>query len=766
MKMKKIDLTYNGSFCNRGLLMMAVTFILVLVLGSCAESLIEKEDPDAEVFVNPAFSISEDASTYTSLSPDLKILWQRGDQIGIFCSETEPEAINERAILHQAYIGQNRGVFKSEINWGAASHRFYVYYPWKSDVGSDPRALKHSIQRVQTQNEGNSSMHIGKNAFIFARSNETVPSSGDIALDFIHTTCIFEISFKSDFPAVFGKPLTRVVLKDDNGATLSGDYTFNITSNYATGNMPAFTADSKCDSVILDVKDAYMPDNATDSLKVYLVVNPAYMRNAIIKYTVDGIEYTLTKSVARQLVAQKVYKVMAKVDYSELSVSPSLIFLSPTHPSAAVTVQSTSPWMLDHTINVAQLSGGMGSQSGETATFTRNSSQTNFTVYGSDIATIRTVGENPKYATVRIENLFLSVPEELYIGNPVGADTTVYIPDIVAFGGNSRFVVDGYSSEGNWLQSIVFDEISGKLKAKVLHNSTNSDRPGTLTIHHVDDPSYQITVPLLQNEFVYVPEFKFFVLDIQWCKRASLDVDIAFLFEGNSPRTPLEDIPVGWGSLSSDSHLNKPSNYTSLTGGVTSSISYVNYTTFSGQIVKLLNWGGDATQGQGETVYFDAEAFHNATDVPRYLNLGLYLIWYAHNVASEHWTVRVTLSCYKGGVMEKYSSMGSSYVATNYRNNGGVLVHSQSFFIELNHVSAGNRASSFKTAFTYAATITYDRITHYGIMRETDPNPLNAKWSADRALCANGTDTASTPISQEEIDRIENAKKKAALQIF
>jgi hypothetical protein len=59
-----------------------------------------------------------------------------------------------------------------------------------------------------------------------------------------------------------------------------------------------------------------------------------------------------------------------------------------------------------------------------------------------------------------------------------------------------------------------------------------------------------------------------------------------------------------------------------------------------------------------------------------------------------------------------------------------------------------------------------DRITHYDITRET--NLSNPKWSADRKLCANGTDvnTSFTPITQEEIEKIENTKKKAALQFF
>jgi hypothetical protein len=50
----------------------------------------------------------------------------------------------------------------------------------------------------------------------------------------------------------------------------------------------------------------------------------------------------------------------------------------------------------------------------------------------------------------------------------------------------------------------------------------------------------------------------------------------------------------------------------------------------------------------------------------------------------------------------------------------------------------------------------------------TETVPTSPKWSADRALCANGTDvhTSSTPISKEDIERIENAKRKVAAQLF
>ncbi|MDR2680134.1 MAG: fimbrillin family protein, partial [Tannerella sp.] len=601
------------------------------VLSSCADSFVEKEDNVAsEIFDNPTFRVNENIiTTYTSLGPDLKILWQEGDQIGIFCNSTVPAAINERAILNEYFVGQNTGVFNSDLNWGSGSHNFSVYYPWKSEVGTAANSIHHTLQTVQTQRGSDNSRHIGKNAFMYARTNAAV-YNGYLFLDFIHTTCVFEISFKSDFPEVYGKPLTKIVLKESNGATLSGDFTMNLTGN----NVPAFSSVTKSDSIVLNLEDAHMPGNSTDSLKAYLVVNPAYMNKAIIKYTVDGEEYTLTKDVNRQLSAQKVYKIMTKVDYGTISASPSIVYLSPAHPSQAVTVKSTHPWTFNGAGCAVATSPQSGGNAGEASslTLTRKTSQMDFNVFGSSVAKLTTVGENPKSTSVRVENLFLSVPEPLYIGNPVGADTTVYIPDIVAYGGEGKFVVESFT--GDWIESMVYDEVSAKLKAKVKHNSTNTDRPGTVTIHHSNDPDYKVTVQILQNEFVYIPEFKFFVLDIQWCKRPTLglDVDIAYLFEGNDPRTPFEDMPVGYGDLHNDPRLNKPSNWNSLYVGSTSGTTgrSVQYTTASNTVVPLINWGGDATQGQGETVYFDAEAFHNATNVPRYLNMGLYLTWWAH----------------------------------------------------------------------------------------------------------------------------------------
>ncbi len=749
--------------------MVPLSVIVVAAIGmvSCSDLEIEKDNLDFDVYKNPTFVVGEDAATYTSVGGNYQILWQEHDQIGVFCSNTQPETINEVAVLHSPYAGQNRGVFKSDINWGTDRHKFFVYYPWRKEQSTSAATLRHSIGRLQAQNGGNNSTHIGKNAFMHARSNSVLSSTGEISLDFTHTTCILELSFKSTHAAVLGKPLTKIVFKADNGATLSGDFTIDITGSTVK---PTFT--SGCDSVVLTLENAIMPNNSTDSLKAYLVVNPALMTTATIHYTVDGVEYTLTKSINKTLEPQKVYQIKTDVDYGTISASPSVIYLSPTHPLQAVTVASTHAWSFVESCGVAGASsteGGIGSTS---ITFTRKTSPIDYTVYGNNIVTLKTTGENPKYSTIKVANLHIDVPDTLYIGNPVGADTIVYIPDLVPFGGDSRLVVESYT--GSWIQSMVFDPVSGKIKAKVSHNNTNTDRPGSITVYHENDPTYKVTVPILQNEFIYVPEFKYFVVDIQWCNRPSLDVDIAFMFENNgfvvdgvTRYPPFEHMPLGYGPLYSDVNLvNQPSNWSSLYVGSASGTTgrYVKYDSkFYGGDINLLNWGGDAVDGQGETVYFDAESFNNATDVPRYLNLGLYVTWWSHGHAEEPWTVRAKLNCYKGGIMEKYAT-NSSLAATTYRNVGGTLVHSQQFFIELKH-STFTTPSLFMTNFTYAAKIRYDRITHYGIMRESEPSA--PKWSADRPLCINGADLYnSSPLTKDELERYRLAKDKIASQLF
>jgi len=101
----------------------------------------------------------------------------------------------------------------------------------------------------------------------------------------------------------------------------------------------------------------------------------------------------------------------------------------------------------------------------------------------------------------------------------------------------------------------------------------------------------------------------------------------------------------------------------------------------------------------------------------------------------------------------------------NYRNEGGTLVHQHSFFIQLNPV-VNSSDVNFMTRYTYAAKIVYDRLTHYGMMSETDET--TPKWSADRPLCSNGSDTYETrsaSFGDKEFELVRQAKDKAAISV-
>ncbi|MDR2775935.1 MAG: hypothetical protein LBC19_14605, partial [Tannerella sp.] len=96
--MRRIYLYRYGSSA-----MSIMTVMLIFIfLGSCSDSVVEKVPVISDGFENPAFSVNEGVATYTSLGSDLKILWQRGDLIGIFCNDTDPVTVNGRAVLHEA----------------------------------------------------------------------------------------------------------------------------------------------------------------------------------------------------------------------------------------------------------------------------------------------------------------------------------------------------------------------------------------------------------------------------------------------------------------------------------------------------------------------------------------------------------------------------------------------------------------------------------------------------------------------------------------
>jgi len=155
----------------------------------------------------------------------------------------------------------------------------------------------------------------------------------------------------------------------------------------------------------------------------------------------------------------------------------------------------------------------------------------------------------------------------------------------------------------------------------------------------------------------------------------------------------------------------------------------------------LMIWGGDATQGQGETVFFKAPLIspedprNDDQNLPRYITLDAYAIWWSGTANSP---VKLSVYTYQGGTMVKTSGdnltppvgyTGQLIYHTNFYNvplgtDPGDLLNGAASYALLNPPSslvskdlvvprqATGRVAYFRnptTGFTRLATITYDR---------------------------------------------------------
>ncbi|MEG0647052.1 MAG: hypothetical protein RR471_07775, partial [Bacteroides sp.] len=115
---------------------------------------------------------------------------------------------------------------------------------------------------------------------------------------------------------------------------------------------------------------------------------------------------------------------------------------------------------------------------------------------------------------------------------------------------------------------------------------------------------------------------------------------------------------------------------------------------------QLLQWGGDATGGQGETTFFNAPVLEGDANSPRKIKLDVYATWYTAGRAPDKMTF--TMTAYKGGTMVQSG--------TNFNNNGGEKLYDQGHSVMIT-TTKGN--STYATGgYTKVATITYDRVKH------------------------------------------------------
>ena len=352
-----------------------------------------------------------------------------------------------------------------------------------------------------------------------------------------------------------------------------------------------------------------------------------------------------------------------------------------------------------------------------TVSFTRSSVAYNKTldeghlVYGDTLVIVKNI-MTLATDTIRLVNCYIYVDNDNTIdaAAPQGEATQAVTnsQDVIVYGGTK--MIENFSSQQSWLHDISWDPIGQILSFTTDRNTGNANpddddepRAGTMKFRHVSCPDYEVTANVYQDIIVTIPPFHFFVVKFTWS--AGKDVDIAVGFFGNhisgngNDNSLYDGKTVGW-------QQNAPSY--SAGDGVSR-----NAVTYKGD--RLLTSGGDATDKQGETAFFNAPLFENDANSPRKIKMEIYAAWYDNEPPTLPAPMTMSIKAYKDG--EMYIGKGTSSTTPennrNFYNRGGSELYSEEFIISINKLSTGSSdAKAYKTKYTHVATVTYDRVKH------------------------------------------------------
>jgi len=380
---------------------------------------------------------------------------------------------------------------------------------------------------------------------------------------------------------------------------------------------------------------------------------------------------------------------------STISTASDFVWLSPSFTSSTpstnnaiktISVTSTGPIVLDG----SQPANATVSISGSNVTITRST-----TVFGLSSFKLKnsTTGE---VITITVDNYYIDPNEEFLIPNSQLIGNTVDC-EIYVEGGSENWVY--VSQSDTWFTYSVAPD--GKLRLTANQSPGTNPRSATITLAHANDPDYQVTFPVEQDLYTNTPPFEYFVLKFTWPSGG--DVDIAVEFSGNKyvsgPYTG-QPLPfdndntygnqtqyskaLGFGLAShifvdrnrtdgnrgsiNDSGINAPL-------GTVGAFAIPNYNLWDtgnpghpdNPIMQkgLMFFGGDAGDGQGETVFFNAKQVtppsrkQDNTGWDRYLYLYVY-------AGRQPKPVTLEVSTYEGGIMVKPSGHGSGQYAPNH----------------------------------------------------------------------------------------------------
>ena len=405
-----------------------------------------------------------------------------------------------------------------------------------------------------------------------------------------------------------------------------------------------------------------------------------------------------------------------------LAVSPRSVWLSPSTLNMAKTIQITSsdPWVVESFPDNASLSVLSGLAGVTNLTITRSE-----TAFGLQTLVIKNT-VNGELIYVSIDNYNIDeddefdIPNNLLIGN--AGEFEVFVD-----GGSEAFTIVSHSP---WFTASITP--AGKLLLTAPQTPDLEHRSGTITLAHADDPDYRVTFVVDQDLHTNIPPFKFFVMKFTWEKS---DIDIAVEFAGNSLMTNGQPVPFDNDRFYDGVNYNlyRAVGYF-LSGGIGPNGGRLNYTgvyTERELADSLMFWGGDATAGQGETVFFNAPMITptsrkaDTSGLPRKINLEVYVHWWSNGMIDN--PVRLRIMTYDTGVMKHCLTdnaannirMFNFYNVENYSlpltpENIIPPVFEETRVNVVDTQGGSLYISTFRSAssFTHICSIEYDRYTH------------------------------------------------------
>ncbi|MGR4838288.1 MULTISPECIES: BACON domain-containing protein [unclassified Bacteroides] len=385
--------------------------------------------------------------------------------------------------------------------------------------------------------------------------------------------------------------------------------------------------------------------------------------------------------------------VTQRPDRGTIKVSAKKLQFSPPNPTASLSVHSVGGnWKILAQSPKATAGVSQGTKGDTPVSFTRTSTADD-SLYDEYYGDGQVVFKNLTTLdtdTVHLSNLFIGIVDDLIeVAQPIThPDTTCTVDNVKVYGGPTHDL--NIISKPDWIHPAPetdYNPATGIFTFVCDREPNEEERYGEIILGHTDDPAYTVKVSVLQDIIVRIPEFNYFVVQFVWNAN---DVDVKVGFTGNPTSVDVNGIIYNTSSVNSFQDkwvgwsLNQQVNYNNDV---------------------LLEWGGDARQGQGETAFFNAPVINSAPYPGQ------------HGVASDApgllprtVTLQVNAGWYNGGGIPMtcniYAYLGGTmnHVETNFVNQGGTLVYTSTNIFKV--------VSSGANQYDHICDIVYDRKKH------------------------------------------------------